>query len=116
MRETIIKCDLCLSDITTEDYIPRIRVKVKPKGGWRMDQTPCSYPNGSLELCAKCENTVFDKIMSMKVPGANIRVFKEKEKDDDQKTNTVRFKAGECRYSRTVEKSNRSWYCGNGAG
>jgi len=82
VRETIIKCDLCLKDITHEgDIIPRIKVKAKPKGGWRMDTQ--SYSWNSMELCSDCEQVIFDAMMTRRVTGANFRLYKEKEKVDE---------------------------------
>jgi hypothetical protein len=82
MRETVIKCDLCLKDITEEEHIPNVKVKPKPKGGWSRDGG--TYTFQSLELCADCETSIFKKILSLRKKGSPLRVFKEKQvKVDD---------------------------------
>jgi len=78
MRETVIKCDLCLKDITEEEYIPNVKIKPKPKGGWNRDT---SY--SSLEICSTCESIIFKKILSLRSKGSPLKVFKEKQIDSD---------------------------------
>ena len=74
--ETII-CDLCLKDITKVHYIPRIKVKPKPKGGWKFEESGYAAFSGHLELCETCESKIFDVVMSLRVTGANLTIYKE---------------------------------------
>lgn len=76
MKETVVRCDLCLKDITDEEYIPRVRVKQKPKGGWNRDGDSNFWHN--MDLCEKCETKIFEVIMSLRVTGSSFRVFKDK--------------------------------------
>jgi len=81
MREEIIKCDLCLKDITNEEHVPQIKIKPKPKGGWRRDAGTYSYY--SSEICSCCETVIFEKILSLRVKGSPFRVFRERVISDE---------------------------------
>jgi len=82
MRETIIKCDLCLKDITKEEYIPRIKVKSKPVNGWRMD-TGFASNYAAHELCLECETAIVEKILSLRAKGSNFVIYKRGKKNGE---------------------------------
>lgn len=82
MRETIVRCDLCLKDISKEEYIPQIKIKSKPKNGWRMDSSFESTYSAH-EFCIDCEKAIVDKMISLRSKGSNFKIIKEKEREND---------------------------------
>jgi len=83
MRETIIKCDLCLKNITDEEkFIPLVKVKTKPKNGWRTDGNDYMSTNAFHELCNVCQDKILERIISLRVKGSPVRLNK-KEKEEE---------------------------------
>ena len=76
VQETVVRCDLCLKDITDEEYIPRVKVKQKPKGGWSRNDDTNFWHN--MDLCPECEAKIFEVIVSLRVKGSPVRIYKEK--------------------------------------
>jgi len=84
MRETIIKCDLCLKDITAEESIPLIKLKTKPKNGWRSDGNDYMSTNAFHELCSTCETKIFETVINLRVKGSPVRFNKKGKVIEDE--------------------------------
>jgi len=83
MRVTTIKCDLCLKDITEEkEQIPLIKLKTKPKNGWRTDGDDYKSTYNFHELCNDCEQKILDAIISLRVKGSPIRLNTKSKGED----------------------------------
>jgi len=82
MRETIVKCDLCLKVIEKE-HIPNFKIKSKPKNGWRGDGYESNI-YGSHELCKECEDAILEKILSLRQKGSVFKVRRTEIKEDEE--------------------------------